>query len=1099
MRELHKVFAIFEKLLNSLKYKVDKDINDTLYKNKTFLSSKWSAIEYNILKWSQRYTYYIFLTVILAVLFVINLLLWQQELSLLFAPYFPYWNMLIDWQGAFLSAQLTIVGVVYPLVIGLIGLLFQNKTAKKTLFPLYQMYSGFMYAGLSGLFLAIFVVIGYFISGSMEESTYLAICITTALWLIFNTLLTIWFFTATFLMLDEVRRDRLLIRFTIHELCENDIRKRISDLLLQNSLQHNLLANPDPSVLKVSSYKLSDNKYKNIDKNIKTKKEVIVSNVYFAIINTLIRFQVYQLKFLRFLKRNSTYQSLVSLKVFRWLNIDIKTKPEIIVQAIRTRERLVVVRYKDFNIGWLSKLFFKISFKIGKAQESSDKSLSSMLTGFTGTVNDAIREKDIPEFKYALDNIVKWHTEIASALSFINDNGEEDNWLLLPTANFFSRTYYDQFLSEYYRISKAAVELIPENIEFFDEAIYLHKRLFARRDDLVSSEGLSLIQGSYHTWYLLIEWRSYSSTSPDIRIANKYEDVLYDFVGSWETWLDYIKQKYSPSTNLSSLLPLLLTHLEHTAQTSITALRFNNIEAAGWGVDMLNNWIEKLLAGEDDNGLAEFTWKSELITHNIMLYEPNSRSWLEVLNGTEYNFKAAYIISLNNAAFDLRVLTACYILLKPNIRDNKTLIDYVRALLNGVPIHPTGAFLGRRKSITNAGELLGTYIRHRDYPNDGSQSYSTWLAKVLDSFNRVNEKRRVSGRIYSGWGRNDPKSMNPAYVEIAVSLSKSEWKLSSRWLDLIFSDMFRHMDRESIIRDLNDWLTTSDNIEDPSLVSKNEYDNNLPFFKKSIEWIIENINKRQDEIISNSDIDEERLTDFGVSCSTFIYKLDNFNIFPLSLFRKVSQEGEQKSENLKTLNISNYKKVYISKGVEANRAINEDEWLKEASQKTVKENILKALFGYEVTDSKIYSDVESFVIELHEMIRGLDNPVLFTADDNLFRILFEARYNQELAEQLGVTFYDGYGGSYICHLGRVIVYKINLPRIDYSLLTSEDVFETIEFSEISPKQIFKLEYIEGENDNKNIGTLSLQYWMDVELKVGYPCIKIQINIQPNDD
>lgn len=578
------MFARIEKLLNSLQHHVDKNIDETLYQNKAFLSSEWNLLEHNILRWSQRHRYYIFLLFVLSSLLVANLLLWKEELTPFALEYFPHWNKLIDWQGAFLAGQLTIIGVVYPLVIGLIGVLFQNKSAKKTLFPIYQMYSGFMFAGLSGLFLSIFIIAGYFLSASIEQSTYLSICITTALWLTFNILLTSWFFATTFLMLDETKRDRLIVRFTIHELCEMDIRQRIHELLLLNSVRNKILVNPNEDLLKVSTYKFSDEKYNEII--IPSTDPIRITNVYYATINALIHYQVKKLKILRWFNRQSFGKWLVSRKGFSGLSFDFNAKPEFVLQPVWTKKGetgLVVARYVDFNLGWISKLLIKNSVTTTKKEVDYDKSLTSMMLGLVGSANDSIREKNIGEFKTALANIVKWHTEIASALSFLNDNKEDDNWLLLPTTNFFSRSYLDEILTEYYRIARSAVELIPENIEFYDEVISLHKRLFAGREKLVTREGFSLIQSSYFTWSLLMEWRSYSSSSSDIRLANKYEDVLFDFVGSWESWLDYIEPRYQRLDSLTDSLPFYLAHLEFTAHTTISALRYDNVEAAGWG------------------------------------------------------------------------------------------------------------------------------------------------------------------------------------------------------------------------------------------------------------------------------------------------------------------------------------------------------------------------------------------------------------------------------------------------------------------------------------------------------------------------------------
>lgn len=613
------MFFRIRKLLSSLTYHVDKDINETLYQNKTFLSSKWNFLEYNILRWSQRHRYYIFLIVIAAILMTVNLSMLDKVLNWSASKSMTDLETLIDWQGVFLSGQLTMVGVVYPLVIGLIGVLFQNKSAKKTLFPIYQMYSGFMFAGLSGLFLSIFIMGGYFLRANIEPTSYLAICITTALWLTFNILLTSWFFTTTFLMLDETKRDRLVVRYTIHELCEIDIRHRLSESLLFTSLTRNILVNPDENTLKISTYAFLDDKYQVI--SIPSSTPISISDVYFLIINIVIHYQIKKLKFFRWFNSQNWGKWLVSKRGFEKLGIDFNAKPELIVQPIWTGEKktgLVIVRYVGFDIGWLSKLLIKASIRTKKSNENSQKSLTYMMLGFVGSANDAIREKNIGDFKYALDNIVEWHVEIASALNFLNDNNEEDNWLLLSTTSFFSRNYLDELLSEYYRLAKSAVELIPENIEFFDEVIYLHKRIFSKRKKLVKREGFLLIQGSYFTWSLLMEWRSYSSSSSDIRIVNKYEDVLFDFVGAWEAWLDYIEPRKLVA-ELPNSLPLFLTHLEYTAHTAISALRYNNIEAAGWGIDILNNWIEKLSFREYGYGAEEYRWHSEFVTHQMLL------------------------------------------------------------------------------------------------------------------------------------------------------------------------------------------------------------------------------------------------------------------------------------------------------------------------------------------------------------------------------------------------------------------------------------------------------------------------------------------------
>lgn len=1080
------------KLLNSLQYHIDKNINDTLYQNKEFLHTKWSFFEYNILRWSQRHNYYILLTVVWVSLLVVNLICWKDELTPLVVKFFPNWKKLNDWQGGFLSGQLTIVGVVYPLVIGLIGVLFQNKTAKKTLFPIYQMYSGFMFAGLSGLFLSIFIIAGYFFSAIMDASTYLAICVTTALWLTFNVLLTSWFFASTFLMLDESKRDRLVVRFTIHELCETDIRNRMRNLLLQSSVHNRVLANPEEDILKVSTYKFSDDKFKEITRY--SEEEIYAYDVYFSIINIVIRYYIIKFKILLSINSKVWGKWLVSKKIFNSLYVDPDVEREFVVQPMWTREnkpRLIVVRYSGFEIGWISKLLLKTSIITKKTSREHDSSLTSMMLGFVGSANDAIREKNVGEFKNAIENIVTWHVEIASALSFLNHNGEEDNWLLLPTASFFSRSYLDEILTEYYRLAKASVELIPENIEFYYEIIYLHKRIFSKRERLIEREGFSLIQGNYFTWSLLMEWRSYSSMSSDLRIVNKYEDVLFDFVGSWESWLDYIEPRTTSLNDMHKSFPLFINHLEFTAQTVISALRFNNIEAAGWGVDMLNNWYEKLSIRDNGHGLEEYRWHSELVTHDMLLKDSGEEIWITALNDSEFLLQPAFYIAMNNASFDLRVITACYVLLKPDLNGNEQIKQYIKALLSCTPIHPTGAIGGRVKSVSNASNIIGAYIRHRDYSNYGEGVYGAWLSKVLDSFGRVNEQRRVSGRVYSGWGRNDPHSMNRAYVEIAVSLSNNQWQLEQRLYDIIFSEAFRHRDQESLVRDLQDWIRLSEDIEEPVLTTEENLRTNVSNFKNSIQQVIDRISQQQNALVAQAEVDEELLTRFGLTCSQAIFGDATDSEFPINLFSSASFNGNTDERNIFKINIQKYLKKKVAKNIETNRAINEEDWLKQSIKDDVRVNILRKVLRYKNTDEKVYSSAENNILDLAELAKDINNPVLFSGNMNLNRFLRETQYRHELADKFDISFIDGFGKNYICHVGNVIVFSLRFSDVNFSLLTTKDIFELIEFGKVADRQFVEVKYEAGEDDN-NVGVLSLSYWMNIILVEGLPCIKTEV-------
>lgn len=1066
--------SLLGRFFKTLSYRVNNEIKESLYENEVFLSSRWSFIEKSIIQWSTYYKKYLLLTLILAVLVATNIILWQPWVKPYVLQYFNDWRELLSWQGAFISGQLTIIGVVYPLVVGLVSILFQNKSAKRVIFPIYQKYSGFMFAGLSGLALSAFIIIGYFLRPTLGESVYVAICLTSAMWLTSNLLLTAWFFVKTFRMLDETSRESIVFRFSIHEICEKDVRSRIKQILLENAVHQNLIVNPNEKVMDVTTYVYSSNDYKDITRKVKRRESL--KDVRLWLLNSAIWLQVLILKFKKIQGGKLVVQ------------------PH---RKSRTGNVMVVVRYDNFNINPVVQVLIKTAFSFKKDLSQVDIGLSTMLNAFIGPANDALREGDSREFSEAIDNLALWHTEIAQALSFKNDYGNLDNWLLLPASGLWSRTYLDELLSEYYRLAREAVERIPDNSRFYTEMLYLHKRIFASRDNLLKQEMRSLIQGNYLMWYLLVEWRSYSSESSDLRVASKYEDILYDFVGAWESWLMYIEPTTKRTGSIEKAYPAFTAHLEFTSSTAISALRFGNFEAAGWGVDMLINWFDKL--SQDSDWHAEYSWRSVLINHYFLPLEPTNEIWELILKGNDYDYKVAFDLAFKNAHIDLRVITACYMLLKPGNDQRDLLVKYVKALLAGIRIHPSGSFDQSRHNISNAGELLGAYLRHRDYRHYGDATYGGWLSSILESFGRIYEERRVSGRIYSGWGASDPQSMNRAYVQIAISLSGSLWSLPNNWEEAIFSDYFRHKDRQSIITDLREWIKIGSEEKDNILVdleSLESLESLKANFIESVENIIQKIGDAQKKLVADAELDKEILLKFGVASSTIITGQRDPK-FPLILFENLIRDADLDESHAYRMNVVDYAKENVALGIEINRSNNEGEVMAEYVSNNIKLNVLRSIIKYPKSASYEYANTNDILSDIRRLSESMACPVLFVGSQKLKNTLRRALYDSETADKYVIRRHDGFDNEYICHVGRCEVYSLNFSDVEYCILTTKELFDTVSFRKITEDQYVDVDF-ELNEDSDAVGKLILKYWMKVDLNENVLCIKLELEIKDDD-
>jgi hypothetical protein len=77
----------------------------------------------------------------------------------------------------------------------------------------YQLHSGYLFAGLSGLSLAAFIVVGGMMLSVGDRYLNTAFAVTAFVWMLFNIILSIWFFVSSLNVLDESKRDRLLNKF----------------------------------------------------------------------------------------------------------------------------------------------------------------------------------------------------------------------------------------------------------------------------------------------------------------------------------------------------------------------------------------------------------------------------------------------------------------------------------------------------------------------------------------------------------------------------------------------------------------------------------------------------------------------------------------------------------------------------------------------------------------------------------------------------------------------------------------------------------------------------------------------------------------------
>lgn len=1046
-------------VLNTLTYQIEKSLKETIYDSEAYKVYRWNLLESQVIQWSRNpILYIIWIFIALALLLTAGHLLVESIIPLKSGTLFD-WSWLYDWQTPLLSVQVTLVGVVLPLAISLVGFLLQKKTASKAIWSLYRQYSGFLFIGFSGLAALVFILVGPYIETLLERVSYTLWCVFSFAWVSANILLIGWFIRATFLIVHEPSRDSLLLRYTINESFTLSIRKRLSKLIPENAVHSKLVSNPKESNIEVSTLRFSQENENIISINYRTPR--YVSGIRFRFLNAAV-----------FLASKQNMKGQDQRELILPLSLD-----------NQAAKKHVLATCRGFNPGLVVRILLRLSYRFSKRKPFEDDLVDDILFSLIGSASDDLKERNPTLFEQSVKRLAEWHCSVNDALTFVNDEKQDDNWLLLPSSSLWSRTYLDQILREYYQLTIQSVAVLPESVSFYEDMAHLQLKInnWGQRD-LPEKIVKELIYSSYLTWVALVRWASSATKVPGTLIYTQYESALLAYVGAWESWPMYLEPRSRRWKDNIKSVPLYLQHLRCTGQQIVSALRDGEEMAAEWATDMLLNWFTTISLHEYPQG--QYLWIHELITTNILERDSTTDIWQFILNNNNYDEKSATQLAMKNAWLDVRLVCAAYIQANEKESDGDFLGNIIQALIDGKRLKPTGGIDRGGVSLSTGADILAAYIRQRCYCEYGDKSYGSWLDSIVEVFARIDEPKRVSGRIYSSVGADDVRSLQIEYVKLAIVKSNKQWKLSQRWIEIIFSPIYEQIHRDNLVNDLRAWL----DIAQRDIAQDNEKftEERVANFIASMEAIVSIITDRGMDAIRNAPIDQDRLIEFGRSASKSGFSKDTGSTL-LRLFDEILKSEVIPNKSPKILKISGYSKSNVSKGIEVNRAVNEDEWIDNAVNQHISNSLFYELCSLpRVVETKFESNL-NLLKRLSTDIRQLSNELgdisVFIGPWDIHRLLSEIIFTSDDSKGLNVEQRQGFGNSYICHLEECALYQLPYHRDNFSLLVPNSIFKSIKFTKFSEDRLVDVAY---ENlDEKTLKlTLVFKYYMEITFSSG---------------
>lgn len=1060
------------RLLNSLHYQLKKNLQESIYANEAFKENQWGLFERIVAKLAA--SPFLNLIFLLVIWFVFMVALYVSSSLLRKSIFFPWdsWEELVKWQNVLLGTQVTILGLVFPLVIGFVGLLLQSKSASQTLWDLFSKYSGFMFVGLSGLALSVVIVLGQFLQPWLTHTQEVVFSIGISIWLLFNFVLLGWFLYATFLFMGLEKRSELIIRYSINEVLIDEISSRLAQLLPQVAVENGLIVpnETEEYASQVETYHFQEEGDVSYKTSFKRKK--YLSNIYFRTLNVAI----WLWKFLG------------------TLPADTKKSPRLILPLrtnLNAKKDWTYLIANNTHVYWLVKTLIRYSYIFSNKPNFEKSTIKPVINAMIGNVDDALKDNNIRLFERAIDDIQQWHADIMSVSSFEDDNGTIDNWLLLSDGSIFGRTLLDEISREYYALNHSVLQQLQNSNRYFDVMCYFSMGILSATTAPLNYKVFeSLIRQHYFLWADLMNWRqNYFFAGQESSFAEKqFESAVIRYVGSWESWSHYLKFDIEESQNVKSDIALSLYYLASTARQIIIALRNNESMAAEWATDMLLYWFENNFS--DKGNYSRYIWHTHILVPQLLHNDKSDELWTFILHDESFEANGAVYEAFNNAYFDVRILTSAYIASKPMGQLDDMTIKLIKALLEDKRLKPTGGFDAVNQNIGTGANIIESYIRQQWYWEYGDGTYHAWLNGVVASFNDIEREEHVSGRVYSGWGMDDTSTLHEVLMAFAIGYSNCKWKVSDEVFKLLSAkDVIALKHKQLIISDLKKWVEPEKNVLElvNRLFNINCEDVNLGYYKTSIQSFLDEINESNRQDVINAPIDRNRLRQFGVAASKTGFNKKSKSI-PLTFFSSINYLTNEDNMSKFTYSLTGFQKSEIAEGIETHRAMNEDEWFDKLIADSVKYKLLTLLIEEQEKNITKYTfddlkeAFDSIILDAKKMRELGLTPLLLTnsgivkhkLDSTIWKI-DKNKLPYDIKKQ------DGFAHGYICHLEETPVYRIpkHIQEGDICILTSVEFFKSVDFKEIDEGQYVYVDYI-LENENDLQVTLTLDYWLNAQ-------------------
>ncbi|PWK94625.1 hypothetical protein C7431_110121 [Pantoea allii] len=1028
---------MFGKLLKSVSWQVRAELRRSLKLNRDYKQLRWNPVERILVACSIHYIRAM-LVLWSAAFGAVGVVEYFRPVLQPFAQqHFKGITKLSDWMSNLLGSQLTIIGIVFPLVVGLISVLFQKKSARIHIQSAYQLHSGYLFAGLSGLSLSAFIVLGGMTLSIGDGYLNASVAVIAFVWMLFNISLSIWFFVTSLNVLDENKRDRLLNKYFLSQVVDDYIQKSYVQAWLRYpgvNIDENYLGN-----IKILPYSISE-------------KEGMVHVLFNSTKNNII-VDIYLRPILFLLRR---------LKAVGGQDAEIIILPSF---GVRSGELTLLSTKGIMPVSGLWRWLFRRCIVTGKPE--NNRNLDDITFDFFGEAYDALNDKNISVFRTGVNRLTDTYTSIKRSYNYRVDG----NYLDEVKESGFSRTFSDSFHYDLRRFVRETVKSTEYSGEYFYESMAIPLYVYKKTKSTHFTDFRQFLLSLFRVWHVLNEWKAGLGVALSASQEQTHQELVRHFIGLWEGWsMSSIIGK--PGSEDST--ERLMYHLHNTARLLIPSVVADNASSVRYAHDVLCLWFNQ--SRFPRHWEEEYRWHSFFLTPDYLSLDETDSQWAMLIRGSPYKKDAALSIMFSNALSDLRLLMAGYLIAHFGPQEKIDLADLVNHIITSELYEERDTHDSLTPAFRRSVDIIDMILRIEHCNLHTNKNWYGGLSETIEVMNSYNERPYIPGRIYTGV-HEDCGSLYGAFSLLAIKLARPAEQVSQRVNEALAGGVFSYVSKDRIISILGRLK------RDPSvpyqgyIISEADYLTNVVFFNDVLDKYIEVFSRSKSADIITAEVDLERLRNTDNRLTKEL---------PGVLSEDTLLENFTLSQNAKCER--NWLMRYISVGVPKDyvaRGLNQNVYGDFPSVSEVKRNILHRLhYLLWKSQAKLTIEVNNLERLLMEVAQRSDD------QNNYILVAYGSRFSEELRELVHQSErHDAFSIHVDVHargirtlpfrINNCLIYLVPNSEQEFSLMVSAESFGELKLFRYPDGTLFNTFY--RSSDDPLEGVLKTLWEMEMEI------------------